>query len=220
MGVIKIGMPITLELREGEQEKPEKYKCKLVDHNQTTISVDYPVNVRTKKTGFFLEGTEFQASFVGEDESVYQFETVVIERRKINIPMIVLTFPGERELIRIQRRKYVRVESCVDAVIKGKNHSLNTITHDISGGGVALIQHGSTSFSEQQLVDLTLVLPMNSGNNSYVQSKGRIIRILPQSKRLPNRVSVEFEDISEQQRQSIIKYCFEQQMHMRKLGLK
>ncbi|KHE72148.1 flagellar brake protein, partial [Halobacillus sp. BBL2006] len=135
MGVIKIGMPITLELQKRDQEKPEKYKCKLVDRHQTSISIDYPVNVRTKKTGFFLEGTEFQASFVGEDESVYKFDTEVIQRRKTNIPMIVLKFPGEKELVRIQRRKYVRVESSVDAVIKDNNHSLNTITHDISGGG-------------------------------------------------------------------------------------
>ncbi|UOR12446.1 flagellar brake protein [Halobacillus amylolyticus] len=222
MGLIKVGAPITLELYKHSQDEPERYKCKLVDDTEDYIYIDYPIKMDTGKTAFFFEGTEFYASFVGEDESVYRFETEVVARKKMNIPVLVLTFPRRKKLVRIQRRKYVRVESSLDVAVCGIDRSMmgfTSVTKDLSGGGVAILLPQSHELTQNQEVEITLVLPMNSGEYRYVETNAKIIRIGTLGNNIRVGASAEFVEITEKHRQSIIQYCFEQQMYMRKRKL-
>lgn len=219
MEILKIGAQINLDIDKGEDEQDDQYRCKLVDIQGEYIYIDYPVHTKTGKTGFFMEGAQFQASFVGEDQSVYWFETEVVARKKHTIPVIVLTFPGIDKLVRIQRRKYVRVETSVDISIQGERGSHPTVTSDISGGGVAIIQPKGIDLREADHVQLLLVLGMNSGDFHYVDATGTVIRIFKERAQLPDKVSIEFDVISDKHRQKIIQFCFEQQMHMRKRRL-
>ncbi|RWZ60248.1 pilus assembly protein PilZ [Halobacillus fulvus] len=219
MSVINVGMPLMIELYTQAEDEPEKYKCKLVDYKDGYFYIDYPVHSKTGKTGFFMDGTQFQVSFVAQDQSVYWFETEVVKRKKMNIPVIVLTFPGEEKLVRIQRRRYVRVEAAVDAAVEGENSSFTTVTSDISGGGVALILPDKSHVKENEIIDMVIVLPMNAGGVSYITTKGKVIRVIGKTQYHPARVSIEFKDLLEKHRQKIIQYCFEQQMHRRKRGL-
>ncbi|GEN53894.1 flagellar brake protein [Halobacillus faecis] len=212
---LKVGTPLTLELKKPEVDEVDQYKCKLVDFEGSNIYIDYPVHTKTGRTGFFLNGTQFQASFVGQDQSVYWFKTEVMAREKRNIPVIGLFFPGLEELNRVQRRKYVRVEASVDAAVERNSGSFPTITNDISGGGVMLKQSPFEKLTEEEKIGLTLVLPMNTGETHYVFAKGQVIRVIPAKDSQPERVSVEFIDIHEKDRQMIIKYCFERQMQSR-----
>ncbi|REJ09745.1 flagellar brake protein [Halobacillus trueperi] len=217
---LKVGTPLTLELKKSEVDEVDHYKCKLVDFEDSKIYIDYPVHTITGRTGFFLDGTQFQASFVGQDQSVYWFKTEVVAREKRNIPVIALFFPGLEELNRVQRRKYVRVDASVDVAIEWDTCSFPTITNDISGGGVMVVQSPSDKLEEENKIDLTLVLPMNTGEIHYVFAIGKVIRVIPAKVSQPERVSIEFIDIHEKDRQLIIKYCFEQQMQSRMRALK
>lgn len=219
MEIIKIGMPINLDVDRGPGEEEDKYKCKLVDFQGEYIYIDYPVHTTTGKTGFFMEGAQFQASFVGEDQSVYWFETEVVARKKLNIPVIVLTFPGMEKLERIQRRRYVRVETSVDVSIQGEEGAHTTVTSDISGGGVAVVQPKTRALQEGENLNMILVLGMNSGEYYYVETTGTVIRVIQQKNSNPAKVSVEFDDILDKHRQKVIQFCFEQQMHMRRRRL-
>ncbi len=218
MGIMKVGTPITLELYKRSQNEPERYKCKLVDKEKNFIYIDYPVKMDSGKTGFFFEGTEFYASFVGEDSSVYRFETEVVARKLVNIPVLVLTSPDIDHLERIQRRKYVRVDASVDTAIQTGDKPMNsftTVTQDISGGGAAIIPSGRHSLLPGQVLNVTLVLAMSSGQYRYIETKGKVIRV-GASKGRQNSVSIEFINISEKHRQAIIQYCYEQQMYMKR----
>ncbi|SDO95144.1 flagellar brake protein [Halobacillus aidingensis] len=217
---LKVGTPLTLELKKSEVDEVDHYKCKLVDFEDSKIYIDYPVHTKTGRTGFFLDGTQFQASFVGQDQSVYWFKTEVVAREKRNIPVIALFFPGLEELNRVQRRKYVRVNASVDVAIEWDTCSFPTITNDISGGGVMVVQSPSNKLEEENKIDLTLVLPMNTGETHYVFAIGKVIRVIPAKVSQPERVSIEFIEIHEKDRQLIIKYCFEQQMQSRMRALK
>jgi len=220
MKILKIGMPITLEIKSKDKDELEKYKCKLVDHTKEYIYIDYPINVKTDKAAFIMEGTEIQASFITEDQSVYCFNTEVVARKKLNIPVLVLTFPPRKDFIRIQRRKYVRVDASIDVAVQFENQSFTAVTQDISGGGAAILEPYHVQMYRYQRVNLTLVLPMNSGENRYVESEGIVVRTIPQDNGKRNQVSIQFENILEKQRQLIIRYCFEQQMNMRRKALK
>ncbi|MFC7320713.1 flagellar brake protein [Halobacillus campisalis] len=217
--MLKVGTSLTLELNKSDQEEIERFKCKLVDFTQDYVYIDYPVKIDTQKTAFFFEGTPFNASFVGENEAVYWFKTEVAARRKMNIPVLVLTFPGNNELIKIQRRQYVRIDTTIDIAVKEKENPekhFTTISRDLSGGGVSVLLRSGHSMAPGTLVNLTLVLALNSGERHYVEVSGVVVRTDETKVQQRETTSIKFVDIQEKHRQIIIRYCFEQQMLLRK----
>ena len=58
-----------------------------------------------------------------------------------------------------------------------------------------------------------IVLPFKNAETKYVRVKGEIVRIWEKSKRMI--ASVHFVDIREDDRQRIVRYCFERQLQMR-----
>lgn len=213
--MIKIGD--TLMLEPIYSDKDEKYKCKLVETTTGTFYIDYPINVSTHRTVFLMDGTELKASFVGTDGAVYMFETEVIKRLKREVPMIALTYPGKENLIKIQRRKFVRIETSVDCAVHTADDRINpfvTVTEDISAGGAAIILPPHAQVKEGLEFIAHLVLPLQSGESSYVKVKSKIIRIIEKDER--KVASIEFIDIQEQDRRTIIRFCFDRQLAMRK----
>ncbi|MYL32725.1 pilus assembly protein PilZ [Pontibacillus yanchengensis] len=221
--MIKIGMPITLELKNAHDNHLETYRSKVVEEEEGVLYIDYPVNEQSGKTGFFLEGTQFKVTFVGTDGSVYVFHTDVRGRRKLTIPVLTLHFPEKEKLLRIQRRKYVRVESSVDASVHGVNETVTpftTVTADISGGGAAIISPSAHTIEQNQLLEVWFIIPLSSGEMHYIYTKSRVIRVCKENKDHNEKVSLEFENIDENDRQTIIRYCFEKQLSLRKRGIR
>src|SRR5690606_3509678 len=138
--MLNIGDQLILELKNTEEE--EKFKCKVVEMKNDYLFIDYPISLKTNRTAFFIDGTQFKCSIVTKDNSVYYFETEIKSRVKREIPMLMISYPGDNQLIKIQRRQYVRIETAVDVAV----HSLHgeftpfvTVTDDISAGGAAII---------------------------------------------------------------------------------
>ncbi|WP_181348203.1 flagellar brake protein [Thalassobacillus sp. CUG 92003] len=220
--MIEVGQSVTLELWKREQKEPDRYRCKIVDFEDEHVYIDYPVNLATGRTDFFLEGIQFNASFLGRNQSVYTFPTEVAARKKLKIPVLMLTYPGEDELIRIQRRKYVRIERAADIAIQHAEDlfpPFTSVTLDISGGGVAVLLPLNHTVERDQSIKITLVLGTNAGEEKYIFVSGKIVRVVANYHSNRDKASVEFIDISDSDRQTIIQYCFEQQMNQKKQGM-
>ncbi|WP_028783054.1 flagellar brake protein [Thalassobacillus devorans] len=220
--MVEIGAPVSLELIHTDCAHDELFKSKIVDKKDDYLFLTYPVGEKTRKTGIFLEGTQFKLSFVGKDQSVYLFETSVLARKKLKIPVLVFYFPKESETIRIQRRKYVRVETAVDVAVLSTQRDVTpftTVTLDISGGGAAIVLPESHQVKHQENLNLMLVFPMNSGEIRYVEAEGTVIRIFNNKGVNRESASIEFTNITEHQRQTIIQFCFERQLYMRRRGI-
>ncbi|MBP2240700.1 c-di-GMP-binding flagellar brake protein YcgR [Cytobacillus eiseniae] len=217
--MINIGDILILE--PSDSEKDEKYKCKIVEKTNNKIYIDYPKNMETNRTVFLLDGTQLKGNFVTEDDTVYLFECEVLSRVKHNIPMIVLSYPGEEHLMRIQRRQYVRVETPVDVAV----HSMNaefppmiTITDDISAGGAAIISPKNCPLKPSMEINNWFVLPMQNGETHYLKLKSKVVRLLEKKDANPI-ISVQFVDISPKDRQLLLRFCFDRQLAYRKKGL-
>ncbi|QHE52536.1 flagellar brake protein [Pontibacillus sp. HMF3514] len=220
--MLKIGMPITIELKHSDQEEAEVFRCKLVEYHDDVLYIDYPVNQTTGKTGFFFEGTQFKASFVGKDESVYVFETEVRGRKKLNIPVLALHFPGKEQILRIQRRQYVRVETAVDVSVHpptGSGPTFTSTTVDISGGGAAVISSPNVELEQEDRIEVWFVIPLASGETQYIQTLSRVVRVWKGNAKEKDKISLEFEEIDENDRQLIIRFCFERQLANRRRGV-
>ncbi|MCT2537403.1 flagellar brake domain-containing protein [Aquibacillus koreensis] len=218
--MIKIGIPITLEYR--VEDKIERYRCKVVELEGSTLYIDYPINEETGRTGIFSKGTTFNVNYVGTDNSVYRFETEVKGKKNANIPMLLLHYP-EDNIVRIQRREYVRIMTAIDVSVhdtEGTIAPFTTITFDISGGGLSiLLPDDQHTFKPNQIVAVWLVLPTESGPFSYVHSSAEVIRVNHREQGKKSLLSLKFKQIRDKDRQDIIRYCFENQLKERRRGL-
>ena len=202
-------------------EKSEKYKCKLVEREGNNLYIDYPIVQETNKTAFLLDGTQLKATFLAEDGTVYLFESEVMGRVKLKIPMIVLSYPGDEHLVKIQRRQFVRVETPVDVAIHPESNEFSpfvSVTDDISAGGAAIIAQTSSSLIANMQILTYFVLAMQNGDNYYLQLKSKVIRVSePQNGK--SLISVQFLEVSPQDRQLLLRFCFDRQLAMKKKGL-
>jgi c-di-GMP-binding flagellar brake protein YcgR len=213
--MLKIGTILTLE--PVQTEKAEKYRCKVVEFKDSKLYIDYPVHTETDRTVFLIDGTQLKVSFVFNETTVYSFETEVTGRKKSNIPMICLYYPGSNELVKVQRRQFVRVDATVDAAVITPNASYPTITTDLSAGGCAVKVRKNQSYEAGMEVEIILVLPMQTGEYHYLNVPCRVVRVWEKG---TNRIaSLEFTELKDLQQQNILRFCFERQLALRNKGL-
>jgi c-di-GMP-binding flagellar brake protein YcgR len=199
-----------------EEGEIEKYKT-IIASRDKNLYIEIPINEQTKKYGYFLIGTIFQATFY-QDGKVYHFETELLGRLRENVPLLIMSYPGEEQLSVIQRRQHVRVDTSLDVAVHSVNQGFNpftTITYDLSGGGCSVVLPQNDVIKEGIDVDLWIVLPMQSGRYQYAKIPSRVIRILEKDGR--PIASFEFKDINSADRMHIIRYCFQRDLYLKKL---
>lgn len=191
----------------------EKYKSRVVDSGEDFVLIDYPTHIETGKTAYFMNGTQLYVSFTDKLKLSYAFKTEINGREKSNIPMLKIYYPGDDQLIKIQRREYVRVETPIDVAVLKDNNKVQLVAEDISAGGIALNLRSVISFEENDVVSLYVVLPFTNRDPVYIQTEGEIVRIWEDSGK--NIASIKFDGISPDNRQQIVRFCFERQLQMR-----
>jgi c-di-GMP-binding flagellar brake protein YcgR len=215
--MIAVGEPLFLEPL--FSDKKDKYKCKVFEMKEEQLYIDYPSNVSTNRTEYFFDGTQFKASFVDKDKNVYYFQTELLGRKIDNIPVLILSLPKEEEIHKVQRREFVRVETLLDVAVRKRESAqpgFNTVALDISAGGMLLslpLEHG---ISNGDLLDCLMVLPMQSGEKIYLDLDCKVLRILDGNAGNRQRASIQFDEIPPDKRQHIVRFCFEQQLQVKK----
>ncbi|WP_397537652.1 flagellar brake protein [Rummeliibacillus pycnus] len=211
---LKIGTNIILETISSETS--ERFRCKIVEQKNNSIYIDYPINVKTNKTSFLLEGSQYRASFVDDSKVAHAFKTQVLGRIKSNIPMIMLSFPTDDEIIKIQRREFVRVLTPVDVAVEFDHQFYQFITEDISAGGLAIIINQPVAFKENDDLQLTIVLPFTNSNDGikYVQTSAKVVRFIERDNTII--APLQFTNTDDIDKQNIIRFCFERQLQIRK----
>jgi len=218
--VLKIGETLILEPKYGLEH--EQYRTKIVEYNNQSLFIDYPVNMATNKTVFLVDGAQLKVTYIGVDGSVYIFDTEVLGKIKSKIPMISLRNPEKDEHIKIQRREYVRVESSLDVAVHSKSEEFlpfNTVTEDISAGGTAIFVPKKFPFLPTSIMTVWFAVPLKSGNIHYMNVDCQVSRLIEIEGGTKNLASLKFLKIDKNDRQLLIRYCFEQQLEQRNKGL-
>ncbi|WP_257140961.1 flagellar brake protein [Bacillus sp. AFS015802] len=206
-----------MQLEPIHNETFDKYRCRVVEFSHEGIYIDYPIHTKTEKAIFLIDGTQLKASFTINEQTVLMFETEVMGRKLSKIPMIHLHYPGDEGLVKVQRRQFVRVEATTDISLKIDDHFYPTITEDLSAGGCAVVVRKGMELKSGLKLTTIIVLPTQTGECQYAEIEGRVIRVW--EKEHKQIASIEFVHLSENQRQLILRYCFERQLELRKKGL-
>ncbi|KSU63489.1 pilus assembly protein PilZ [[Bacillus] enclensis] len=205
-----------LQLEPIHNDTPEKYRCRVVESEEDGIFIDYPIHTKTGKTIFMMNGTQLKASFVYNEQTVLMFESEVLGRKISKIPMVHIHYPGEDKLVKVQRRQYVRVETNADISLYYGDEYHPAVTEDISAGGCAVRMNG-IEIEQGARISMIIVLTMQTGECHYLEIMGSLIRVWERNNK--KIASIQFLNLSETQRQVIMRFCFEKQLELRKKGL-
>lgn len=216
--MLSIGNVMTLEVL---SSRKELLRCKLLDREEDRLLIDFPINEDTGKTAFLHNGTELVATFIAENDQVFRFKTVVIGKKKGNIPMIILKGPKDHELKQIQRRQFVRIDTSNDVAVHSINNEFEgftTVTENISGGGVAIFLPEHVYLIQGIDVKLWLVLPYQDGSIEYLQVLAHVVR-MDEKKNQQRVASLQFLELDIRSQQKLMRFCFETQLQQKKQGV-
>lgn len=175
------------------------YRCSIQGITENSVSINVPVN---NGELLMLNGGEvLDVQYCSETGNYYEFELEVIGRNNDdNIPMYNLSLP--RNLRRIQRRDYVRVEVLRNIKYRRKKEESwrEAIMLDISGGGMR--------------IKVPIELDIGDRLITKFESSGKLFEIEVEIKR-NEKVNageyiygLEFIDINEKRRDNIIEDVF------------
>lgn len=212
---LKINSRIEVILKDGE------YKCNVQDLTDKYIAITIPM--KDRKYYPLDRGT--MVSMLHYCGSVlYKFECEVIGRKVDRIPIIILGLP--QNIREIQRRNFVRVsvienikcylidkaliDKKVEDLLKLKNETIESISLDISGGGMRIKCKLKLKYDDILLVSL----PLTTEN---LLVKAKIVRIENQEDNI-NIYGLWFINLDEKLRDKIIKGIFQIMRERRKKG--
>lgn len=206
---IGLVLRLTLNGKQSHQEK-KTYRSKVIDRRLNEIMIAYPTSQGIEKFPI-KENSLLTIEFIDKG-SVFKFETKVLRIEKDPIQSFVIRKPDKHELTKIQRRQYVRIRDNVDLAVHSPENRFppfTSVTVDISGGGLAMIVPRDLEIFDGEIVKLYIVLKSSYSDFVYIKTKAEVIRSVIINE--VRQVAVRFHLIHEQDRQKIIKYCFEKQ---------
>jgi c-di-GMP-binding flagellar brake protein YcgR len=208
----------TVILEDLESEELEMYRSKLVEHTESEFVIDYPIHEVSKKLMILETGRKLQISVVTKDQKVFTFSSEIIGRKSQQIRVLVCSFPGMDKLRQVQRRQYVRVESLVHVDVQPLANEFKpfvTTTVNISGGGMAIRLPKAYTYKSNREVSLQFSLLMRDGTVKELQLNGTELHVREPNNEHAPVLSVEFKDMHDNDRQTLVRYCFEQQLLLR-----
>jgi c-di-GMP-binding flagellar brake protein YcgR len=209
--LLKVGTIIVID--KDNTEEGDKYKSKVVDYGEGFLMIDYPTHIGTGRSAFFMDGTQLMITFTTETKSSFAFRTSVSGRLNKGIPMLKLDYPGDENIIKIQRREFVRVDSEIDVAVELEGIYTQFVAEDISAGGMALNLSANEVIKENDTILMTIVLPFSNKEIKYIKAEAKVVRIWEKDGK--NIASCKFEKIPEIARQYIVRFSFERQLQIR-----
>ncbi|MBP1988916.1 flagellar brake protein [Paenibacillus eucommiae] len=199
-----------------EEESKIEYKSRIADMSDEAIVMEIPLNENTGRLKKLYLGDELSAYYISQGGIKNYFNTSVIGFREDVIRLIMLKKPEPEAITQIQRRSFLRVPAELEIAVKfSEQLQFVAVTEDVGGGGVSFICDGYIPLNVNYVISCWVLVPFKSGTIEHVPLKGEIVRVklLETGRQL---AMVRFVEITDRDRQKLIRYCFERQMDLRK----
>ncbi len=197
-------------------EENEEYKSRVADVSADHLFIEIPINVKTGKLKRMQKGDMLSAYFINEAGVKFYFNTFVAGFREEVIRLIAIRKPDPESVSKIQRRGFLRVSAELEISIKlTEQAQFLGITEDIGGGGLSFLCEGTFPLKANDNVSCWLLIQYKKGSVEHVPFKGELVRVkqLETGRQL---AMLKFSDITDFNRQKVIRYCFERQLMNKK----
>lgn len=198
MKALKIGQKVQIEFPTSASEKMQ-IMCRIQKIEKDRLTLNYPDKLM-RFSEYLAEGTEIRA-FIFTEANIQVLESIVI------------TAPCEKEFEieypddyrTIQRRAYVRENLTYKIILQSGNQTINGVTLDMGGGGFRFATDTELEENSYMSVWVSIDEKMPS-----IRCHGKVSR---KAHFKPGIYLMEFTEISENDRNLIIKKCIEKQIN-------
>lgn len=200
----------------------------VLDIRGSQLFLSEPLKLESPELLNVIPGDLLRISYVSPNQAMYHFESVVTGVGLTDrLASITVSLPSEDQVVRIQRRAFVRADISVPIEVSraggassGKREeSLQGLSVNISGGGLAFyLRKQGVQFSPGDKLQVSIRLPAASkeGRDETVTSAGMVVRLIEMEGK-PTVYSLRFEDINPAMQQTIVQHVFRHQIRMREL---
>lgn len=200
-----------------EEEAKQEYKSRISDIADTYMTIEVPMNEKSGRLKRLFVGDELSAYFLTEGGMKNYFTTTVLGFREDVVRVVLVRKPDPEAITKIQRRSFLRVPAELEIAVKlTEQVQFVAMTDDVGGGGISLLCEGHLPVMKQDTLSCWLLLPFRNGKVEHVPFKGEVVRVKPLESG-KQQVMMRFSDISDKERQKVIRYCFERQLEIRKV---
>jgi len=178
--------------------RSETISCVVKGFEDDRISLVFPDGHEHLKK-HLPEGKELEA-VAYTDSGIFAFDSIVI-----NSPLehdFVIEIPDEKK--RIQRRDYVRAAFNLKFTIKNRDKEIEAKTVNIGGGGIRFLV--KEELKTNSYWDFKLIMP----DDTVIRGGGNVLYSFLQGSLIVS--VIKFIDITETDRNRIIKKCFEEEV--------
>lgn len=210
-----IGDKITIELMNNYDK--QKYVSQIIETRDDS-TLDIVIPIYKNRIIYIKNDTELEV-VVSKGEAIYEFKAKILNKVFGRIPLLKLELISK--ITKIQRRDYFRLKYIHNITIKKVTNLKEKVFDeevtgsmiDISGGGLAFTSN--IQFEEKDVVEISMNI-----NNTNVVILGKIVRkSLSGNGSVKYSYGVQFSNITEIQRNEIMKFIFEEQRKLAKKGL-
>jgi len=214
--VLKVNQRVYIEILDNKGEV-QRYSSRVENMSEDRVVLASPIKHRTP---VFVPSGNYVTVIFTDNLCVYSFRSKVIANYNQRIPFMVVKTPDKLE--KIQQREYVRVPINLNVLLSYTDEDDQTReiwckSRDLSGGGLMLVNSKPFKLSKGDEVNLTFHL-----EGETISVKGEIMRVyheLDISGIERHILGVKFKELSEKDRQKIIKFVYQRQIELRRKGL-
>ncbi|WP_171655833.1 flagellar brake protein [Paenibacillus foliorum] len=199
-----------------EEEAKQELKSRISDISSSYISMEVPINEKTGRLKRLYVGDEMSAYFITDGGVKNYFTSSVLGFSDDVIRMVHIKKPEPDAITKVQRRSFLRVPAELEMAVKfSEQLQFIAVTDDVGGGGISFICDGYIPLDNQQIVSCWLLANYRNGQIEHIPFNGELVRV-KQLESGKQQVMMRFAEISDRDRQKIIRYCFERQLDFRK----
>ncbi|MFB0841889.1 flagellar brake protein [Paenibacillus oleatilyticus] len=199
-----------------EEEAKQEYKSRIADVSDAYIRMEIPMNDNSGKLKRLYPGDELSVYFITEGGVKNYFNSSVLGFSDDVIRLVLIKKPDPESITKVQRRNFLRVPAILEIAVKfSEQLQFVSLTDDVGGGGISFLCEGYVPVESGHTVECWLLVPFKNGQIEHVPFKSEIVRVkeLETGKK---QVMMRFSEITDRDRQKIIRYCFERQLDFRK----
>jgi len=199
-----------------EAESRISYKSRIADERETDLLIEVPLNEENGRLKKLYLGDELSAFYLNENGVKHYFNSHVIGFKDDVVRLVSIRKPGLDQISKIQRRSFLRVSAELEMAVK-LTEQLKFLVHtdDVGGGGISFLTDGKWQAHTGDKLECWLLIPYKNGSLDHAQFTCEVVRVQPlESGRV--QVMSKFVQISDSERQRIIRFCFERQLESRK----
>ncbi|WP_025720995.1 flagellar brake protein [Paenibacillus sp. 1-18] len=202
----------------GNDHKDElfEFKSRIAEEDSQNFLIEIPMSQTSGHLKKLFLGEELSIFFMSEGGIKNYFNTHVTGFKEDVLRMVRIQKPEPDSISKIQRRNYLRVKANLEIAVKyGVNESRFVAeTHDVGGGGVSFQTQEAQQLEEGESLSCWILVPYKNGTLEHVSFQSEVVRI-QETENGRRLIMLKYEKIADQERQKLIKYCFEKQLEFR-----